>query len=208
MTRSPLWREFESGDSFVLQAIRILILFGGICFLLFTGILDLTWPQQAVLGVLTVFLAIWMDRSSTSYLVTLTLMLMSMYATFRYGYWRISYVVKFFADPGTQWSALDMFFIVLLVLAELYAFVILFLGYLQTLWPLRRTPVPLPDETENWPAVDLLIPTYNEPLSVVRFTALAAMNIDWPADKLNVYILDDGKRKSSANLPKTRVSAT
>ena len=63
------------------------------------------------------------------------------------------------------------------------------------MWPLRRTPVPLPDDTDMWPAVDLLIPTYNEPLSVVRYTALAAMNIDWPADKLNVYILDDGKRE-------------
>ena len=195
MTRSPLWREFESGDSFLLRAIRFLILVGGICFLLLTGILDLTWPQQLILGSLTVGLAIWMDRSSSSYLVTLTLMLISMYSTFRYGFWRISYVVHFFRDPGTNWSYLDMFFIVLLVVAESYAFVILFLGYLQTLWPLRRTPVPLPDETDNWPAVDLLIPTYNEPLSVVKFTALAAMNIDWPADKLNVYILDDGKRE-------------
>ncbi len=83
----------------------------------------------------------------------------------------------------------------MLVAAETYAFVILCLGYLQTIWPLRRTPVPLPDDPEDWPAVDLLIPTYNEPLSVVRYTALAAMNIDWPADKLNVYILDDGKRE-------------
>ena len=30
---------------------------------------------------------------------------------------------------------------------------------------------------------------------MVRYTALAAMNIDWPADKLNVYILDDGNRE-------------
>ncbi len=56
MTRSPLWREFESGDSFLLKALRFLILFGGICFLIFTGILELTWPQQAVLGLLTVCL--------------------------------------------------------------------------------------------------------------------------------------------------------
>jgi cellulose synthase (UDP-forming) len=195
MTRSPLWREFESGDSFLLKALRFLVLFGGIFFLAFTGVLDLTWPQQAVLGLLTVLLAIWMDRSSSSYLVTLTLMLLSIYSTFRYGFWRISYVIRFFLDPGTNWTALDAFFIWLLVGAETYAFIILFLGYLQTLWPLRRTPVPLPEDPENWPAVDLLIPTYNEPLSVVKFTALAAMNIDWPADKLNVYILDDGKRE-------------
>ena len=195
MTRSPLWREFESGDSFLLKALRFCILVGGVLFLVFTGILELTWPQQLILGLLTVLVAIWMDRSSTSYLVTLTLMLVSMFSTFRYGWWRVATTVRFFLDPGTKWTALDAFFIWLLVLAELYAFTILFLGYLQTLWPLRRTPVPLPEDPDNWPAIDLLIPTYNEPLSVVRFTALASMNIDWPADKLNVYILDDGKRE-------------
>ena len=194
MNRSSAWSEFESGEGLGLRILRILLIVGGVVFLGFTGILELTWPQQIILGLLTIFVAIWMDRSSSSYLVTLTLMFVSMFSTFRYGYWRISTTVKFFLDPGTQWTPLDAFFISLLVIAEAYAFIILFLGYLQTLWPLRRTPVPLPDDPDSWPAVDLLIPTYNEPLSVVRYTALAAMNIDWPADKLNVYILDDGKR--------------
>jgi cellulose synthase (UDP-forming) len=195
MSGSPLWRAFESGDGILLKLLRFAVLAGGIFVLGFTGILELTWPQQLVLGIMTVLLAIWMDRSSSSYLVTLTLMLASMYSTFRYGYWRISYTIRFFLDPGNNWSYLDAFFIWMLVGAEAYAFAILYLGYMQTLWPLRRTPVPLPDDTEHWPSVDLLIPTYNEPLSVVRYTALAAMNIDWPADKLNVYILDDGKRE-------------
>jgi len=196
MTRSPLWREFESGDNIVLRLIRFVILAGGVIFLLFAGVLELTWPQQAVMGLLLVLLSIWVDRSSTSYLVTLTLMLLSCFSTFRYGFWRISTVVKFFIDPSqVKWTYLDAFFIWLLVFAETYAFAILFLGFLQTLWPLRRTPVPLPEDTDLWPEVDLLIPTYNEPLSVVRYTALASMNIDWPADKLNVYILDDGKRE-------------
>ncbi|CAN5422754.1 hypothetical protein BH10ACI4_BH10ACI4_05540 [soil metagenome] len=190
-----MWKEFESGDGILMKLLRFLVLGGGIFVLLFTGILELTWPQQLVLGIMTVLLAIWMDRSSSSYLVTLTLMLASMYSTFRYGYWRISYTIRFFLDPGNNWTYLDAFFIWMLVGAEAYAFAILFLGYMQTLWPLRRTPVPLPDSTDQWPSVDLLIPTYNEPLSVVRYTALAAMNIDWPADKLNVYILDDGKRE-------------
>ena len=173
-----------------------MVLAGGLVFLGFAATLELTWPQQLLLGLMTVLIAIWMDRSSSSYLVTLTLMLVSCFSTFRYGFWRIATVIRFFKDPGNQhWTALDAFFMWLLVLAESYAFLILFLGYLQTLWPLRRTPVPLPEETDDWPAVDLLIPTYNEPLSVVRFTALAALNIDWPADKLNVYILDDGKRE-------------
>ena len=43
-------------------------------------------------------------------------------------------------------------------------------------------------------AVDVYVPTYNEDLSIVRATVLAAMAIDWPQDKLHVYILDDGRR--------------
>ena len=195
MTDSSLFKQFESGDDLFFKVLRFVILVAGTFLLCFTGILELTWPQQIVLGILTVALVIWLDRSSSSYLVTLTLLLASMFSTFRYGYWRIATTTKFFFDPGSVWSLLDGFFISLLIFAETYAFVILFLGYLQTLWPLRRTPVPLPDDPAKWPAVDLLIPTYNEPLSVVKYTALAAMNIDWPSDKLNVYILDDGKRE-------------
>jgi cellulose synthase (UDP-forming) len=195
MTASPLFKQFESGENIFFKVLRFATLAGGIFLLVFTGILDLTWPQQIVLGILTVALVVWLDRSSSSYLVTLTLLLVSTFSTFRYGYWRISTTAKFFHDPGSAVGFLDAFFIIILLFAETYAFVILFLGYLQTLWPLRRTPVPLPDNPAEWPAIDLLIPTYNEPLSVVKYTALAAMNIDWPADKLNVYILDDGKRE-------------
>ncbi|HEX3570820.1 MAG TPA: glycosyltransferase, partial [Acidobacteriaceae bacterium] len=195
MISSPLLKQLESGDNIFFKALRFFILLGGTLLLCLTGILDLTWPQQIVLGILTIALVIWLDRSSSSYLVTLTVMLVSIFSTFRYGYWRLASTGRFFLDPGSVWSLLDAFFIALLLLAETYAFVILFLGYLQTLWPLRRTPVPLPDETDLWPAVDLLIPTYNEPLSVVKYTALAAMNIDWPSDRLHVYLLDDGKRE-------------
>ena len=45
-----------------------------------------------------------------------------------------------------------------------------------------------------WPSVDIFIPSYNEPLAVVRPTVIAALALDWPRDKLKVYILDDGRR--------------
>src|ERR1700685_4467309 len=133
MIRSSLWRSFESGDAFLLRVLRFAILVAGIVLLGFTGVLELTWPQQLVLGLLTVLLAIWMDRSSSSYLVTLTLMFASGYSTFRYGFWRIATTAKFFFDPGSVWSWLDGFFMCLLLVAEGYAFVILFLGYMQTI---------------------------------------------------------------------------
>ncbi len=172
-----------------------MVLAGGIAFLGWTATLPLKWEQQIVFALLTIFIALWVNRSSKAYVVTLTLVVLSVYSTVRYGVWRFSSVLAYLRDPGTNATGIDAFFIWIILLAECYAFMVLVLGYLQTLWPLRRVPVPLPNNPEEWPAVDLLIPTYNEPLSVVRFTALAALNIDWPAEKLNVYILDDGKRE-------------
>lgn len=39
-----------------------------------------------------------------------------------------------------------------------------------------------------------MVPTYNEDLGVVKPTIYAALGIDWPKDKINIYILDDGNR--------------
>jgi cellulose synthase (UDP-forming) len=195
MSGPEVWEGIESGDGFAYTLLRSLLLIAGAVCMIFFAVLPLTWPQQAVMGLLMLLIAVWLTRASNSYLITLALMVMSMFATFRYGWWRIGTVIDFFKDPGNKWGPLDAFFIIMLVGAEAYAFVILFLGFMQTIWPLRRAPLPLPDNPVEWPHVDLLIPTYNEPLNVVRYTALAALNIDWPADKLHVYILDDGKRE-------------
>jgi cellulose synthase (UDP-forming) len=195
MTATGLWQDIGAGESFLTKLLRALFLLAAAVIFYFLAVLPLSWPQQAVCGLLTLLMALAMARSSDSYLVTLTLMLMSMFCTFRYGYWRIAQVITFFQDPGKHWGALDAFFIGCLLMAEVYAFFILFLGYFQTIWPLRRAPVALPENAEEWPHIDVIIPTFNEPLEVVRFTALGALNMDWPMEKLHVYILDDGRRK-------------
>jgi len=195
MTRSPLWREFESGEGLLPRLLRFLVLTCGTLFLIAAAAVPLPWPQQALLGGLMVLVVLWLNRASGSYLTTLTLVLLSCFVTLRYGIWRVHTVERYLRFRGTGWHGLDAFFVLVVLGAELYAFTALFLGYLQTMWPLRRTPVPLPDDPALWPEVDLLIPTYNEPLRVVKYTALAAMNIDWPEGKLNVYLLDDGGRE-------------
>ena len=194
MTPTGLWQDIGAGDNVLTRLLRLLFLAVAAVVFYFLAVLPLTWPQQAVGGLLMLLMAMAMARSSDSYLVTLTLMLMSMFCTFRYGYWRISQTVEFFRDPANHWGAIDAFFILTLILAETYAFVILFLGYFQTIWPLRRAPVALSDDESEWPHIDVLIPTYNEPLDVVRYTALGALNMDWPTDKLHIYLLDDGRR--------------
>ena len=44
----------------------------------------------------------------------------------------------------------------------------------------------------HFPTVDVFIPCYKEEVDLVRDTVIAALHMDYPADKLNVYVLDDG----------------
>jgi cellulose synthase (UDP-forming) len=194
MTVSGAWQDIGAGENLFTRFLRLLFLLAAAAILFFIATLPLSWDQQAVLGLVSLAAALIMARSSDSYLLTLALMMLSIFCTFRYGYWRIAQVVRFFQDPAAHHGALDAFFIFCLLGAETYAFVILFLGYFQTIWPLRRAPIALPDNPQEWPHIDVFIPTYNEPLDVVRYTALGALNMDWPAEKLHVYILDDGRR--------------
>lgn len=119
--------------------------------------------------------------------VTMFLIALSLAVSTRYIFWRATETLHF-----GSWS--EFGFGIGLVLAEVYAIIVLVLGYVQTIRPLQRKPLPLPDDPASWPKVDVYIPTYNEPLSLVRATVLGAMAMDWPAEKLRVYILDDGRR--------------
>lgn len=47
---------------------------------------------------------------------------------------------------------------------------------------------------EDLPAVDVMIATYNEPLDVLEKTIAGALALDWPRDRLNIHVLDDGRR--------------
>ena len=163
------------------------------------GLLPMTWQQQTLFGGLMVLVALIVARVSNGRVVTATLILLSMCATARYAIWRTDSLRRYFLEPWSQVNGVDVFFMLLLFSAELYSFVILYLGFMQTIAPLRRTPVPLPADPREWPTVDIMIPTFNEPLDVVRYTILAARQQDWPADKLRVWVLDDGNRQEFRN---------
>jgi cellulose synthase (UDP-forming) len=118
---------------------------------------------------------------------TLLMLAFSLIASSRYIWWRLTQTLEL--DPGP-----DLILGLGLIAAETYTWLILVLGYVQNAWPLKRPTVPLPADTSLWPTVDVYIPSYNEPLKVVKPTVLAAMSMDWPRDKLRIHLLDDGRR--------------
>jgi len=87
-------------------------------------------------------------------------------------------------------------------------FIIEILAWLDTAvlyaYMLRRTNrTPEADEHEtrlrgmtpiDLPEVDIFIATYNEPAEVLEKTIVGAVELDWPQAKLNVWVLDDGRR--------------
>lgn len=131
--------------------------------------------------------ATFLLRRARSKRAMLSLAILTVVASSRYMFWRTTATLDF--D-----SPVSAVFGIGLYLAELYAWVILALGFLQTAWPLDRDAVELRGEPDAWPTVDVFIPTLNESLDIVRTTVLAALDLDYPADKMRVYLLDDGRR--------------
>jgi cellulose synthase (UDP-forming) len=142
--------------------------------------------QQLMFSVVLAVAAIWLKRLPGR-LTALAMMALSLAVSSRYMYWRLTETLQ-------METTLDAILGAGLVVAEVYAFVILVLGYFQVLWPLGRKPVALPVDRADWPTIDVFIPTYNESLQVVRPTVLAALELDWPRDKINICVLDDGRR--------------
>lgn len=146
--------------------------------------------KQYIFGLLSIGVLFLMGFSKKRS-VSVIMVVMSILLSTRYMYFRLTQTLHFNSEIETI-LGMGLF------LAEVYVWVMLLLSYLQTVWPLKREIVPLPDDMTQWPTVDVYIPTYNEPLDVVRDTVLAAQCIDYPSDKMNIYLLDDGKRREFA----------
>ncbi|MFD1108664.1 UDP-forming cellulose synthase catalytic subunit [Pseudoroseomonas ludipueritiae] len=158
---------------------------------LLLGLIFMVTPLEAeqqawlALGGFLVFLIVnrFPGRAPSFFLVALSSMI-----SLRYLYWRVTETLGYSGYIAT-------FLGTGLLLAEVYAILALLLSYFQQAWPLERKPVPLPPDTEDWPVVDIFIPSYNEPLEVVKPSVFGAMSMDWPRDKMNIYVLDDGRRE-------------
>lgn len=143
--------------------------------------------NQTIFLTLTLGIALLL-KGARSHLTLLLLIILSVLVSTRYLWWRYSETLTLDTTVGAVCS-------ILLIAAETYAWLVMLLGYFQIFWVLERKPVPCPEDPSLWPHVDVLIPIYNEPLEVIRPTVHAACSMDWPREKLHVWILDDGSRE-------------
>ena len=147
--------------------------------------------NQFIFGLTTIGICLFAHFFSKKHFVSLAILFVAVISSTRYIYFRITQTLIF-----PSW--IDVFFGYILLAAEVYFYFILILSFFQLSWSLKRKIVPLPKDTSLWPTVDVYIPSYNESLEVVRDTVLAAQCLEYPKDKLKIYLLDDGKRKEFA----------
>ncbi len=169
---------------------RLLLLCAALlCVVVLAGVISApaSLSQQFLLGLALVIAALVLRRFGGR-LPIIAMISLSLIASLRYMYWRLSETLELE-------SFHDTLFGYTLVVAELYALVVLVFGYVQTAWPLKRRPILLEQAPEDWPSVDVFITTVNESLEIVKITVFAAQGLDWPEDKLRVHVLDDGRRE-------------
>lgn len=147
--------------------------------------------NQFIFGMCMVIACLIANFCSKKHFVSFCMLLTSVVCSTRYMFFRATQTLSF-----PSW--IDTIFGVLLFGAEIYVYVVLLLSFFQLSWSLNRKIVPMPEDVSKWPTVDVYIPTYNESLDVVRDTVLAAQCLEYPKDKIRIYLLDDGRRREFA----------
>ena len=156
--------------------------------------IDLGW------GCLAIMIVMYKTKKSQQQPYRLIFLVLGVYLALRYMMWR-TFDTLLYTGP------LDFVGMTLVYVAEVYGLAIYFMGMFVNVWPLVSRPVPLPPEPDKLPSVDILIPTYNESDEIVRITATAAANLDYPKSRLKVYIIDDGSTHAKRSHPENGMSA-
>lgn len=107
----------------------------------------------------------------------------------RYMVWRALYTI-----PTDDVNSMIIGWIV--YLAELYGLCQFCFFTYQSWSPTDRQPAPI----TNYPTVDIMVTVINEPLSILRQTLLGCLSQEYPRDRFNVYVLDDGHRLEAKKL--------
>ncbi|HUO53371.1 MAG TPA: UDP-forming cellulose synthase catalytic subunit [Rhodoblastus sp.] len=134
-------------------------------------------------GAVAMLLAIW--RFGKGKLARQAFLALATFIVIRYIYWRFTSTLPPAEDLAGFVSGL------VLLAAELYCVTILTISLIINVDPLRRARLPR-DADADLPSVDVFIPTYNEDEYILATTVAAAKSMDYPPDKLNVCLLDDG----------------
>ncbi len=171
-------------------------LFLCLLFLIYLADLPLDLSQQFILGGVGVLILIAAKRRAffQKPLGRILFLVIVTFISLRYFLWR-TFDTLIYTGP------IDCVMMSLVYLAEVQVSAVHYINLFVNLWPLKRRIAPLPKNQNLWPTVDVFIPTYTEDIEITHVTATAAKFLDYPKEKLNIYVLDDGSSEQRRSNP-------
>jgi cellulose synthase (UDP-forming) len=152
---------------------------------------QLDYPDY-ILSIALVLITLFFTRRQTvSDIGRLALIFLSLFAGFRYIYWRAFHSL----NTGDAVSATIS---IIVYLAEIYGLLAVVLFYIQVFKPAYREKVNLKEGVT--PTVDIFITIFNEPIDILYKTVVATLAIEYPSQCKKVFILDDGHRSEVRSL--------
>ena len=166
------------------RTLREAVLAAGLCCFLLCVALPVDIATEAWFALTAGALILLLARRARTGFLRVLLLLLCLVLTLRYFTWRTTETLVYY-DPVSMAGTLLLFGV------ELYSLVLTLLSLFVNVLPITRpaSSTPLDDRT---PIVDVLIPSYNEAPELLAVTVCAATQIDYPAGRLRVHLLDDG----------------
>ncbi len=173
-------RHWQKHSNFLVGGIILLIVF-----VMIFSAANINARTQIAVGTVALMTLLVLRHFNQNESVRIIFLIIAGFLSVDYFFWRTFTTLTYY-DPLSFAFALTLYF------AELYGFVVYVLSIFVNIEPLQRKPVPLPEDESLWPTVDVMIPTYNEDRELLEITVLSALEIEYPRNKLKVYVLDDG----------------
>ncbi len=155
--------------------------------------LEALGPALFVAAFFLIFVLNWPRRRTWTRAIACAFVLA---VALRYLWWRYHDTVLPYPDDGLTFYWVWFLFIVeALAFTEIVLFLLTMSRYVDRSTEADRLETAFAAQPEDdWPSVDVFIPTYDEPIDVLERSIVGALALDYPKHKFKVYVLDDKRR--------------
>ena len=173
-----------------LRTVSAVVVLSSIAFIAAAPAPDHVQVLLCIATIATYFLMSWLRPSGGPFRTFVALLIV--FTSTRYMIWRVT-------ETMPSDSVLSIIGGIFLLGAETYGYILLLLSTFLSVDVYKRQPRPAPLSASACPTVDILIPSYNEPDDLLEVTLTAALNVNYPAGRVKVYLLDDGGTEGKRN---------
>jgi cellulose synthase (UDP-forming) len=157
------------------------------------AVLALAIPMQFSLGGQVVYSLLFVGvsvfaRKFPGTQITLIMLTGSAFLSLRYLYWRADQTIH-------QLYGSDFALALCLIALEIAMWLAITVPAIRQMWPIATPAAPIPNDSNDWPTVDIVIMAHGRAPADVGLTVSHALAQDWPVAKFTVRILDAAPRE-------------